>query len=336
MPTLEPDMLILISGWVLVSAAVGLMFGFVIGRWYTLSNEPKKLKSERDRTMGALQTVLSSAGKLNEDVEGHSDALAVVLGHISRIDTSGDEVTLLQRKLLKCVTRMVESNRKLEHELVVARYQLEEQAEVLDATKKEARTDPLLFELGNRKAFDEAIRYGISHYQTGGKSCALLLVDADHFKAINDTFGHSVGDRVLVSIGQSLMNCVRPNDQVFRIGGDEFGILLYDVSPDSLKAVGKRIRSEVELCEFHVDIGSESAVVTLSMGLAVVEQKDTPESFFVRADNALYHSKEQGRNRLTTKVANKTEEFKVESNDVVDKPTFTSYERFKALANSSE
>lgn len=335
MLSLEPDMWILVSAWVFASVAIGLASGFMIGRWYTLSNEPKKLQKDRDQTLEALMTVLTSTDKLNEDVGEHNEALAEARKDISQIEASG-EVGALQGRLLESVTQMVASNRKLENELVVTRYQLEEQAQVLDETKKEARTDALCH-LGNRKAFDEAIKYAVSQQQTGGASSALMLIDVDHFKRINDTFGHAAGDRVLVSIGQSLMNCVRPNDQVFRIGGDEFGILLHEVSTENVSAVAKRIRSDIELCEFHVDIESESTVVTLSMGLTVAESKDTPETFFVRADEALYHSKEHGRNRLTTKVSNKTQEFTpapVESDSVA--PTYSSYEEFKAMAHAAE
>ena len=101
--------------------------------------------------------------------------------------------------------------------------------------------------------------------------------------------------------------------------------------------MAKRIRGDVELSEFHVDQGAEPTVVTLSIGLTVAETKDTPETFFVRADEALYHSKDRGRNRLTTKVSNKTREFIPDHIATQsEKPSYSSYEEFKALAQAAD
>ena len=78
-----------------------------------------------------------------------------------------------------------------------------------------------------------------------------MLIDVDHFKRINDTFGHQSGDKVLVSIGEALNECVRPEDFVARLGGDEFAIILDGLTTDNAALVGKRIRSTIELYNFH-------------------------------------------------------------------------------------
>lgn len=335
MPSFEPNLWMLICGWIFASVLIGLGSGFMIGRWFTLAREPESIRKDRDRTLTALMTLLASTDKLNENVGEHSTALAVAQEDISQLK-GNDEVEVLQGKLLHSIESMVESNRKLEDELVVSRYQLEQQTQQLDATKREARTDALC-ELGNRKAFDEAMSFMATRLKSHGTQYALMLIDIDYFKRINDTFGHAAGDLVLMSIGQSLVDCVRPDDQVFRIGGDEFGILLKGVSEENVTAVGKRIREDVELCDFHVE--EESTVVTMSMGLTIAQPRDTPETLFVRADEALYQSKEQGRNRLTTKIGSQSVEFAgPEKEETPPTSAFglSSYEQFKVEVTNAE
>ena len=128
-----------------------------------------------------------------------------------------------------------------------------------------------------------------------------MIIDVDYFKRINDTFGHTSGDQVLVSIGAALKECVRPEDFVARIGGDEFAIILDGLNKDNATLVGNRIRSTIELYDFQVgDDKGSTTVVTLSMGLAVAHKNDDKQNLYERADQALYRSKELGRNRLHT------------------------------------
>ena len=293
--------MIFVSGWAFGSVSIGLVCGFFIGRWYTLANEPKKLRLDRDRTLQAMMKLLSSTDKLNEDVDEHNSVLVEARDDITQIDGDG-EIEALQSRLLDNIQVMVESNRKLENELVVSRYTLQQQAQQLDKSKKEARSDALC-DLGNRKAFDEALQYLFSCQRVKGQSFGLMLIDVDHFKRINDTFGHSAGDRALISIGEALQKCVRPEDIVCRIGGDEFAILLENTSPEELPLVGKRIRSTIELYDFKVGDESQTTVVTMSMGLTVFQSGDSPSSIFERADHALYRSKKAGRNRLTIETS---------------------------------
>ena len=297
-----------ILAWSFGSTAVGLFCGFCIGRWFTLANEPRKLRIDRERTLRALTTLLTSTDKLNEDVDSHNAALHEAEKDISQLQMEGSEqFDSIQSKLLTDIATVVESNRKLESELVVSRYQLEQQAQELDKRKLEARTDALC-RTGNRKAFDEAIQFMLSRHGSVGTSFALMLIDVDKFKRINDTFGHSAGDNVLINIGNALKECVRPGDVVCRLGGDEFAILLNNTSDKEVKLVGSRIRQTIETLDFEVGDESQTTVVTMSMGLTAVRLLDTAESLYDRADQALYESKQLGRNRLTTRLENPEED----------------------------
>ena len=295
--------IIFVCAWSLASVGVGLTCGFFIGRAYTLSNEPKRLKKDRERTLKALSGLLESTEQLNEDVDIHNSALQSAKRDLSEVQPEVDNpepYTNLQTELLGHITRVVQANRQLENDLTQSKYDLETQAQELDRSRKEARTDPLC-KIGNRKAFEEHFSYKLSRFEKQNDAFGLMIIDVDHFKRINDTFGHSSGDQVLISIGDALKQCVRPEDFVARLGGDEFAIILDGLTSDNADLVGTRIRSTIELYDFQVgDSRGSTTVVTLSMGLAVAHKEDDKHALYERADQALYRSKELGRNRLHT------------------------------------
>ena len=300
------------------------MCGFFIGRFYTLSNEPKRLQKEREQTLTALLGVMSSTEQLNSDVDTHNHALQSAANQIAEMESDSNLVEL-QAELISNISHVVESNRKLENDLVVSKYKLENQAQELDRTRKEARTDALCG-VGNRKAVDEALQFMVSRFQTNGSTFGLMLIDIDHFKRINDTFGHQAGDDVLQSISTALKECVRPEDFVGRLGGDEFVIILEGLTHENADLVGSRVRSTIELYDFSIANSGQSTVVTMSMGLAVVKPEDDTVSIYQRADRALYKSKELGRNRLYTIVDAKEKA----PNSKFEEQEIASYEEFKA------
>lgn len=320
----DASSLILPIIWSLAAVGIGLICGFLIGRAYALSNQPRRLRKDRERTLEALMSVLNSAHQFNEDVSQHKTALQSAENELQQASQNHDFEDL-QESVIQSVRSIVEANQKMENDLVVSQYQLEETAQELDRSKKEARTDSLC-KVGNRKAVDETLQYLVSRYQTQQKPFGLMLIDIDHFKRINDTFGHEAGDEVLVNVGRALKECVRPEDFVGRLGGDEFVLMLEGLTDGNAAIVGQRIRSTIELYNFNVGNKGESTVVTLSMGLAVIKLDDDVKSLYKRADSALYRSKELGRNQLYTLVddGDKANEEKP------DNSPFASYEEFKA------
>lgn len=320
----EMSSIIFVCVWSLASVGVGLICGFFMGRFYTLSNEPKRLKKEREQTMEALLSVMNCTDQLNDDVGSHNNALESAAREIASVE-SDERLVVLQAELMNNISQVVESNKKLENDLVVSKYALESQAQELDISRKEARTDALCG-VGNRKAVDEAMKFMISRYQSNRKPFGLMLIDIDHFKRINDTFGHQAGDDVLTSIAKALNECVRPEDFVGRLGGDEFVIILDGLTDENADLVGARVRSTIELYDFSIADSGQSTVVTMSMGLAVVGDEDNVETLYERADKALYKSKELGRNRLYTIV----DDSKVQTKPAEVEQEPESYESFKA------
>ncbi len=134
-----------------------------------------------------------------------------------------------------------------------------------------------------------------------GSPVSLIMMDIDHFKRVNDSFGHSAGDRVLRSVGQVLRDSCRVYDVAGRYGGEEFCIVLPETRVGNTTVVAERIRERLAASRF--DVGDESVVVTASIGIAGIESIEaedglSPLSLIDRADQALYSAKHHGRNRV--------------------------------------
>ncbi len=127
---------------------------------------------------------------------------------------------------------------------------------------------------------------------------SLLMLDVDHFKAYNDQHGHLAGDYALCLVAHTLRSQLRPKDSLIRFGGEEFVILLPEISAESARGIGERLRVSLEqIASFYSPVGILPGV-TISIGLAQMQQKDSLQGLIARADAALYQAKQQGRNCL--------------------------------------
>ncbi len=281
------------------SMLVSIAIGGYIGYSFALRKHGRVISEERQTTLEALQHVLDSAEEFTKEVDTHNTELHSVEQSVVDISTSNTgEYEYLKQSLLSQISCAIDSNRKLEHDLVCTQYRLEKQAQELDRTRREARLDELSG-VGNRKAFDESLKFMLSKFKRHGTKFALLLIDVDHFKWINDTHGHQAGDIVVSLLGEMFQDIVRPSDHVARYGGDEFAILLGNVSLEIAVQVAQRIRERVETSNFDAGLQNNFVSVTLSMGLVAADPADDHDSLVRKADAALYQSKQQGRNRLS-------------------------------------
>jgi diguanylate cyclase (GGDEF)-like protein len=158
-----------------------------------------------------------------------------------------------------------------------------------------AATDPLTG-AGNRRQFIERIEAEIARAKRSGAPLSLLSLDLDHFKDINDSRGHIVGDEVLCGFVRKCLEAIRPYDSVARVGGEEFMVLLPGATRDAACAVGERLRSAIERSAFEV--GSQPSIdVTISIGVSEFGRDgDTLDEFLSVADQRLYRAKHEGRN----------------------------------------
>jgi diguanylate cyclase len=157
-----------------------------------------------------------------------------------------------------------------------------------------AQTDTMIG-MPNRLAYEKRIEAAFESWQTTTRPLSIAAIDIDHFKSINDTYGHTAGDAVLRIIGQALVKHVRPCDFVARYGGEEFIVLFDGADEVESMQVCERLRGKIQHLAFHAS--RQPVRVTASIGLAQFQPGDTPQTVFDRADLALYTAKNGGRNR---------------------------------------
>ncbi len=167
----------------------------------------------------------------------------------------------------------------------------------LVAVREKANMDALT-RLHNRGAFDEVLSKEVEYSFLSGQASALMLLDLDYFKEINDTFGHQAGDQVLQVVADAIVRTFpRRTDFIARFGGEEFAVILPDTKTAELGAIGERLIEAIRALE--IDYEGNTLQVTCSIGLTVCRPDDTPETVLKRADRALYEAKEAGRDRIT-------------------------------------
>ncbi|HXQ53889.1 MAG TPA: diguanylate cyclase [Stellaceae bacterium] len=174
---------------------------------------------------------------------------------------------------------------------VTAEMEHEQALEVL------ASTDPLT-KLANRRRFVEVMEREFGRARRTGKPLSLVALDLDHFKRVNDTWGHDVGDRVLVAFANMVHDAVRAYDCVARIGGEEFSVMLPDTDRADALQIAQRI-CKLVAAEPLILVGDCAIAITCSGGLTSLADRDeTAASLMLRADRALYFAKSNGRNRV--------------------------------------
>lgn len=150
---------------------------------------------------------------------------------------------------------------------------------------------------GSRRFSEVTLSAALKNYQQNGEIFGLLFIDVDHFKQINDTYGHLVGDQMLKVVADTMRYSVRTSDYVGRWGGEEFIIILYQINEKQLQNIAEKLRSLVEKNTLTTEKGEVG--VTVSVGGTLVQPGDTLKTILQRADELLYQSKSMGKNCVT-------------------------------------
>jgi diguanylate cyclase (GGDEF)-like protein len=164
---------------------------------------------------------------------------------------------------------------------------------VLRQAERNAHTDALTG-LGNRHWMHVMFEREVTRAQHTEKALCLMMIDVDNFKVFNDQYGHVAGDRVLVAVGDTLREFLRPTDLTARFGGDEFAILLPDLTLEQARQTAERLREQVST----LSPASLTPAITISVGIAGLENGEDVAALIQRADAAMYGAKERGRNRV--------------------------------------
>ncbi len=216
-----------------------------------------------------------------------------------------DEHPRLLLRLLQVVSGyLLGSEHELIEELTVRNRELRQTLDYLHRTKQEldlqellARTDELT-RLYNRRCFNDQIIHFMDRAKVEKIGLALLLIDLDGFKSINDVFGHASGDAALVHVAEIVRSDVRRYDLPCRLGGDEFAVLFFDIGASDARTRGRQIRERIAASHFLSVPGGEPLQVAASIGGTMIEEGDDAEKILCRADRFLYQAKQAGKNRL--------------------------------------
>ena len=236
------------------------------------------------------------------DINKHGDALENFAFKLSR-SVDYQEFSKIIDAISKETRALVKTSRAMKSTLELTQKELDIMKLKLKATREEATTDTLTG-LTNRRGFENLIVNAISEANRSQSSLCLLMADIDHFKKINDTFGHLAGDSVLKIIANTIKDFTKGRDSVCRYGGEEFIVILPDTPIKGAVALGEKIRKFLESMNWKNKATGESlGTITISMGISQYRLREPAESMIHRADRALYLSKDNGRNQITVEQA---------------------------------
>ncbi len=262
---------------------LGLLLGYWLGR-KSIPSEPV----DRQQFLAFLKNLSSWTSEFSGDVSKYQSQLTSIDARI-RSNTA-----VPREEMAEVLKQIMEANRQLQERLDSAEQKLDVQTDQISSYLTEARTDGLTGLL-NRRAFDKATDELFADWNKKEQVFSLGLVDIDHFKQINDTYGHPAGDAVLQHISKMLQSELRDSFCVARYGGEEFAVLAKSPATSTADLLDK-LRNAVS--QIQVTHDSHVINVTLSAGSSEIEPGDKIGKLVRRADEALYAAKLGGRNRV--------------------------------------
>lgn len=264
--------------------------------------EKEQVRITGDKVQATIKKVKTIVNNVKEATTEYNSALEDVTAKLGKKATQEDIESILH-KVRTSTQSMVEHNQKLENELERSSFVMEELQRNLEIVRKEAMTDALT-DLANRKAFDNEITRIMRDSIEEGTGFSVLMLDIDHFKSFNDTYGHQIGDQVLKLVARTLVEGVKGKDVAARYGGEEFAIILPATNINAALTVGNALRKAVAGKEVvNRNTGEKLGRITLSGGAAQYVAGESLEQLIDRADGALYMAKHNGRNQIAAAPA---------------------------------
>ncbi len=233
------------------------------------------------------------------DLAGHGKNLSELADQISNAHDYTEIKDVVDQMIVE-TKELVNSGKRLQTRMKISSDDLKQLQQDLEKSQQEAQTD-VLTSLLNKRGFEKRFELERIRAKQNEMPFSLIMVDIDHFKKVNDTFGHLVGDSLLKSIAAMLKSHLRKNDIASRYGGEEFLILLPETGVEGAKAAGQKISDTLSAKEWKLKESGESmGKVTVSMGIALYKLNEPEEALIKRVDDALYLAKNRGRNLIVT------------------------------------
>ena len=256
----------------------------------------ESLERAVERITSRLRTLDLVLGESQRATAAHSASLRQAGDHFG---AAQPDIALLRDwvlRLQRANTALQRTNERATFQLLAAHRELEETKLEIDRSRESARHDALTG-LRNRAGLDAALAPMI--HAPGGGQLACAVIDIDHFKSLNDRYGHPVGDEILRLVSRGLLASARETDVVGRPGGDEFVVAFPHTSLDEAYEMAERIRRAIAEIDLRGVLGETIlGGITVSLGVAQLQPVDTIAHLIERADRALYEAKRQGRNRV--------------------------------------
>lgn len=275
----------------------------------------EELLQRADAGLSDVTTFLMGQEQVHRDAEESNRQLnALMVAEISDLSAEGESASALQQLQVSLSTRLAsiqahlasfnareasrtERQQHTTHALLRRISELEAQSRALKqqlSEKDRALLTDALTNIPNRAAYDDRLQFEYTRWKRVGDPVAVLALDIDFFKKINDSYGHRAGDRVLQRVARYFADSIRETDFVARYGGEEFVILLINTNAEQALSVANKIREGIPNLGFH--FGDLPVTITVSCGISAFSSERTAEEAFGRADAALYAAKAAGRN----------------------------------------
>jgi diguanylate cyclase len=243
-----------------------------------------------------VEQVDGAATEAGKEVQTYGDELDCYQRQLRSEEIGQEQLDQVVQSLILDTSRVRTSTGQFYDQLRRNAQEVDQLRAELAVAQGLASRDPLTGLL-NRRGFDQQLQ---RDWARAAGATSLLIVDIDQFKAINDSHGHMLGDKVIIAVARALHTCVGSRGPTARIGGEEFSALLLQTRGDAALTVAEQVRAAVERGRIRRTEGSESiGGVTVSIGIACSREGEQFESLMLRADRALYQSKASGRNRIT-------------------------------------
>ncbi|MBN1855096.1 MAG: GGDEF domain-containing protein [Pirellulales bacterium] len=280
-------------GAVTIISGLQLILGIFIGLWIHRHDRRRTPSMSADAILAReyIKELAALTCNVTRDVNQHHSRINLIQNQLGYVKRAGN--SSLTDLVVGVVSELMRANQELQSQLASAESELRRQTSEIESHLSKSMTDELT-KLPNRRAFENTLDARIKSWQYQKVPFALMMMDIDHFKQVNDQYGHMAGDHVLCNVADTIKKTLRKPDLVTRFGGEEFAILLPYTSLDDASNAARKVLSAIAATVTRFE--SHALAVTVSVGLAAVMEGENATDLIKRADMALYASKSDGRN----------------------------------------